>query len=220
MYFQSKDNLTPEEKLLKLIRKDKEKTPVRAVSSEKLKGDKVALDARAVIADSDKAIENPFLFSFVKSVNFSLINSFITLVVIIGTGIFLFTLLYEFPKAKTKVPLIISGEKGELIKERKILPFSYYEQAISKRVLFRGGVKETKEVRVIPKSKNFGQLMQNLKLIGIMTGDNPQAIIENKKENETYFVNNGDYLGEIKVLEIESKKITLEYQGEAASLFL
>jgi len=221
MDFQSKDNLTPEEKLLRLIRKDKKKNSGGLNSGAKLKEGPVAFESSLLTEETDKAIENPFLFSFVKSFNFSLINSFITLAVIVGSAIFIFNLFYEPPNLRAKTQHTISKEKKELIKERKIPSFDYYQQAVSKRVLFRGGSKETsKEVHVIPKSKTFSQLMQNLNLIGIMTGDNLQAIIENKKEKETYFINIGDYLGEIRVLNIEPKKVTLEYQGETASLFL
>jgi len=217
--YNSKDNSAPEEKLLRLIRKDKKILQSKAAKDNSDK-DSSAADSKIAIVDSDKIKESPILFSFIEHINFSFINMLITLFVAISAAIFILTFLSQPIKSGSVLNNVTAGEKNELIQEREILPLEYYQDVISKRVLFRGGQKDTKESQLIPKSKTFSQLLQGLNLIGIMSGDNPRAIIEDKKENQTYFVYRGDYLGEIKVVDIEVKKVTMEYQGETASLFL
>ncbi|MDD4899196.1 MAG: hypothetical protein PHT31_04615 [Candidatus Omnitrophica bacterium] len=49
----------------------------------------------------------------------------------------------------------------------------------------------------------------NYKLVGIMWSDNPQAMIEDTKEQKTYLLGNGDQLGQVKVKKIFRDKVVI-----------
>lgn len=62
------------------------------------------------------------------------------------------------------------------------------------------------------------EITGNLNLLGIITGDNNQAIIEDKNLKKTFFLYKGDLLGEFKVYDIKSNMVILEYKGEKIEL--
>ncbi|MDD2752185.1 MAG: hypothetical protein PHN59_03565, partial [Candidatus Omnitrophica bacterium] len=49
----------------------------------------------------------------------------------------------------------------------------------------------------------------NYKLVGIMWSDNPQAMIEDTKEQKTYLLGNGEQLGQVKVKKIFRDKVVI-----------
>jgi len=76
------------------------------------------------------------------------------------------------------------------------------------------GADEKVTTRKIPKEEILG----NLNLLGIITGDNNQAIVEDKTLKKTFFLYKGDSLGELKVYDIKEGGVILEYQGEKIEL--
>ena len=62
------------------------------------------------------------------------------------------------------------------------------------------------------------EILGNLNLLGIITGDNNQAIIEDKTLKKTFFLYKGDLLGELKVYDIKDSVVILEYKGEKIEL--
>jgi hypothetical protein len=62
------------------------------------------------------------------------------------------------------------------------------------------------------------EILGNLNLLGIITGDNNQAIIEDKTLKKTFFLYKGDLLGELKVYDIKDSVVILEYRGEKIEL--
>lgn len=60
--------------------------------------------------------------------------------------------------------------------------------------------------------------VKNLNLLGVVTGDNNQAIIEDKGSNKTYFFYKGDNFREFKVLDIKGNEVILEYKGDKIEL--
>jgi hypothetical protein len=64
-----------------------------------------------------------------------------------------------------------------------------------------------------------GEILNNFNLLGIITGDNNQAIIEDKILKKTFFLYKGDSLGELlKVYDIKDSVVILEYNGEKIEL--
>ena len=61
-------------------------------------------------------------------------------------------------------------------------------------------------------------LVKNLNLLGIITGKENQAIVEDKKSKKTMFLYKGDSLGEFTVYDIKEKGIVLDYNGEKIEL--
>lgn len=71
---------------------------------------------------------------------------------------------------------------------------------------------QDKDVEVKKASKE--EIIGNLNLLGIITGDNNQAIIEDKALKKTFFLYKGDSLGELTVYDIKDNMVILEYKGE------
>ncbi len=62
------------------------------------------------------------------------------------------------------------------------------------------------------------EMLQDLNLLGVITGDDNQAIIEDKKTKRTFFLYKGDNFREFKVDDIKEGSVTLDYQGERIDL--
>lgn len=108
------------------------------------------------------------------------------------------------------------------VKEEKTAagkPFSYYEDIIKKRDLFKGIVLPEKKNRKTL-SQTASELLANYSLKGILSENNPQAIIEDKKTKQTYFLGKGDSLGEFLIEEINEGKITLDLKGQKVEMSL
>jgi type II secretory pathway component PulC len=63
-------------------------------------------------------------------------------------------------------------------------------------------------------------LIKDLNLLGIVSGENPQVVIEDKKNQQTYYLNKDQFLGEMKVADIQENKVILEYKDKRAELHL
>ena len=108
------------------------------------------------------------------------------------------------------------------VKEEKTVearPFSYYEDIIKKRGLFKGiAPPEKKNKKTL--SQTASELLAGYSLKGILIEDTPQAIIEDKKTKQTYFLNQGDSLGKFLIEEIKEGKITLDLEGQKIEMSL
>ena len=64
------------------------------------------------------------------------------------------------------------------------------------------------------------ELVKDLNLLGIVSGDAPQAVIEDKKNQQTYYLTKGQFIDEMQVCDIQENKVILEYKGKHAELHL
>ena len=101
----------------------------------------------------------------------------------------------------------------------KSRPFSYYNDIIGKHQLFKiiGG-QEGKTQKTSPGAPLAAELLKNYSLIGVVGGDDPQAIIEDKKAKQTYYLKKGQPLGEYKIRNIQDGRVILENDGQTAEL--
>jgi len=107
--------------------------------------------------------------------------------------------------------------------EEEVVPYSTYAEAIGKRELFKPPKAEVVKSKADPstqKTEPASDKLKNLSLIGIMGGEQPQAIIEDKKDKKTYFLNKGQTISEMKVDDILKDKIILDFEGEKFELVL
>ncbi|MFH1854067.1 MAG: hypothetical protein ABH815_02020 [Candidatus Omnitrophota bacterium] len=80
---------------------------------------------------------------------------------------------------------------------------------------------DVEDVNIVPEKKpsvSKEDVLKNLNLLGIVAGDDNQAIIEDLESKKTHFLYTGDNLGEYKVLDIKDNKVLLEYKGEKIEL--
>jgi type II secretory pathway component PulC len=98
-------------------------------------------------------------------------------------------------------------------------PLSFYLDAVNKRKLFGGSA--AKQAKIAgAEDVNISQIASNFNLSGIIAGDTPKAIIEDKKAQKSYFLKEGESIGEVKLNKIGDGKVILEYRGAGFELAL
>lgn len=214
--------MTPEEKLLHLIRRSDKKVPKikQADQAVPVKDKEPVKPLPPPHFNVPEFKQGKNILSGISPGIFTFINRLILFMVLAAFLLFLFD-LYSSPKdiSKSSFPLRPQPEKISL-KEKEIKPYSYYQQEVSKRNIFGGGSSESKVSRAIPTGITFKELVKDLRILGIVSGDKPQVIIEDTKLTKTYFLYTGDYLGDIKIEAINPDSVELEFKGEKINLFL
>lgn len=133
---------------------------------------------------------------------FTKVNTMLIGLIVIIMGIFLtdiFTSEYNIPELSVDFP----EQKDE------ILP---------KPIEFEDDIKVTEIIPEKQVSISKEDAVKNLNLLGIVTGDNNQAIIEDRQSKETRFFYKGDNFREFKILDIKDSEVILEYKGERIEL--
>jgi hypothetical protein len=93
----------------------------------------------------------------------------------------------------------------------KIQPLSVYETAIQKNSLF--GNVSTSSGATVTKT-NIAELIKDYRLKGVITGADPEAIIEDARTQKSMFVKKGDSLGEVQVKEIREGVVVFQSGDE------
>lgn len=102
----------------------------------------------------------------------------------------------------------------------QIPPFSYYADIISRGALLKTSLpRETRDGEMPAKIAPL-ELLKGYTLAGVITGENPQAIVEDKTSKKAYFLNKGQYLGDFKIDDIMEGKVILELKGQRFELSL
>lgn len=228
-------DLPPEERLLRLIkgRHKKEKPSTEETKPEaQLKSPTESSSAKKETPLVKPSIERKFtplgivtkgkrLDPF-KTAVFLLIGFFI-----IGVFYFAFQLF-----GKRQEPVIINieelippEEKREAGKkpaaEEKIAVKEEEEEKIPSEMRELFGAPVTRETpSIIEKGPSIIELAKNLVLVGVITGDSPQAIIQDKKTRQTFYAYEGESVLEFKIKKIEKATVILERDDETLKLSL
>lgn len=205
------DNITPEEKLLRLIRGEKKVKPKPSTPLQ-IKEEKDLVSSKVEIKRS---------FSWLARINKASLKKAIFAALIISCTYLFINLLYPFLAPKKLNISKIGREQAKETEADQIYgskPLDYYLSVGKNRQLFvSAGVGESAEQ---PASIAGPDLMKNLTLVGIAAGDNPQAIIEDKKLLKTYYVSKGQMIDQFKVENILEGKIILSHGGQVYELSL
>ena len=237
------EHLSPEERLLQLIRRRPKKE--EAASPEKARPPSETPEASKAKPPVAEKVLRPFrggnflrkkkeavrffpgsgegeVLSFFKKVNRILGIGFGGLLLLFGVT-FAWgkwhhetqDLLEETVRSAKQRPGMVKPVLGE---ETSRKPYTYYAEDIEKRNIF--GPSLYTEAPNAPGEPALKESVKDLNLLGIVSGKNPQAIIEDKKEGKTHFVNKGDSIGLLRVEEIAEDKVILNYRGEHVDLVL
>lgn len=202
------DKLTPEEKLLRLIRKDK-----KAIDAAGKNISRNSSERKTIISFS--------LISLVRKLPSLLTPKKITLAAFLAACLYLAAnLIYPFLGFKgNNLPQISEKENIALMPEpiEEPKPFEFYLGGIKDRNIFAniGGQLSSK-----PQGDVNIDLTKDISLVGIISGDDPQAVIEDKKSQKTYYLNKGQFIGEMQIEDIQEGKIIIKYRGENFELHL
>jgi len=99
-------------------------------------------------------------------------------------------------------------------------PFSTYESQLSKRDLFQAPQPKVvvPEQPVQPVEEQAVQTMEalpeHLKIVGIVVGEPTEVIIEDTKAQQTFFVREGENMGDFAMQRSGEDKIIIKYQGQ------
>lgn len=191
---------SPEDRLLGLIKGKHRKNP----------------DIKKEIFVKNKALRP--LFS--DSVNAVLIIMSILLAGYLGYN-FLFPVhrnvdrLIESAGTSPLVRDIIEKETASL--EPPAEDYSAYSKVIKERELFTAPAGE--EITGEPKAPDI-DISKRFNLVGIIAGDDPQAIIEDTEAKKTHYLYEGQSLNGVTVTEISEGKVILGYGGQEVILVL
>lgn len=184
--------ITPEEKLLRLIKQDKKDGSKPKIGLLIHRG----------------------RFPLLKLIYFGLIP-ILAIVFLIFLWDFL-VLQNRIAKIETSVPKEQLTEPIEAQLTRELPSLPEIEELVQKKSIFAPDTESPSSVnKEISKEGPSGS---NLKLLGVITGIKPQAIIEDSNLKRTHFLYKGDTFGEYKVIQIKEGKVILEHRGEEIEL--
>lgn len=109
-----------------------------------------------------------------------------------------------------------TGTPNYILSKEQIKPFEFYARNMNQRQLFGSPVKNNADIALIATA----DALKELTLVGIISGANPQAIIEDKKTAKIYYVTKGQLVGGYHVEDIQEGKIILNYNGQKYELYI
>jgi len=210
-----KDNISPEERLLRLI-KGQKKGPQTAVGASGIKP--VSPEGLSAQSLSGRAAAGNFAGT--KRRFFSGEN-ILKAVLFAGCLYLVFAFVYPmFGFGKITASRTNPVDLLELEKKAQtgFKPFDFYLDGIKGRQIFseKYGQSSLGATGTVMGS----ELLKDINLMGIISGDTPQAIIEDKKAQKTFYVSEGEFIGQFQVEDIQDGKVTLTYQGQRFDLYL
>lgn len=197
-----KENILPEEKLLKLIRKD-----------TKNKGAGGAPEAGT---EKAAALTGRLKQKYLVHLN---IRSVVFIFFVFSCVYFLWSITYPligFKKINAGNIPLGRNTAFRATAHLEIKPFQYYRDGIANRQIFKiaSGVSDA------PVNVPKVEAIRDFSLVGIISGKNPQAIVQDSKTQKTYYLNKGQAIGEYSVEDILPDKIILNSAGQRYELFL
>lgn len=218
-----KDGISPEERLLRSIKTPKnrniENSSRQITSSEK--NTVVSPEIPAIATKKD--VKKITILNFkAKYVTIFSVRNIIIYILVIALLYLISSLAYSIVSIKTfKMPVIVSSRKiprEEKIQEKKEIPsLEFYSKEIENRQIFNSpaAAQENKAGAAVT-----NDLLKNLNLVGIIAGENPQAIIEDKKAQKTYYLRKGQFIEEYEIIDIREGKVVLINNGQKYELYL
>jgi hypothetical protein len=73
---------------------------------------------------------------------------------------------------------------------------------------------------IVPVKTGIEELSQDLSLIGVVTTGEPEAILKDKRLNQTYFLKRHQKIRDLEVKEVRRGSIVLKYKDEEKEIFL
>lgn len=100
-------------------------------------------------------------------------------------------------------------------------PLDYFTAQTGSRNIFAPAAKEEAQAAApVEQGPKLEEVKSQLSLLGVVGGAAPQAIIEDKRTQKTYFLNKGSTFDDIEVGDILENKVILIYKGKQFELIL
>jgi type II secretory pathway component PulC len=211
--------ISPEEKLLRLIRgKDEKKSNDKTAFTESLSVKKkahIGLESFKPVKKYLKLRISPFL-------KFKTLNIFLFF---LSVALLIYSLIEFLSPIKGRIkkisrPIKAQEQKVAEFKISQSKDYDYYHQQFAKRDIFNAPLLAAK-TDFTNLNANIKEALKNLKLVGIVLDDeSPEVVIEDKRTKTTYFLHKGESLDSLEVKEIQDSKVILIYSGEEFELEL
>jgi hypothetical protein len=235
------NEFSPEEKLLHLI-KGKQNSAVPAQSKAvPPAAQAIPQEAGQIAPGSDKVLEEkthkiPQKIKTAFNANYLILGAFIVLVLLAGYFIFN-ALIYKEDREVENLKLLIKSfsereEPGEFEaekaptekkeasnNEKPVSSFEDYQKLLNKKTIFAPPARSSSKAKAI-EGPGLRDLVKGLSLVGIIPGDQPQVIIEDKRNGQTLFLKKGEMIDSIRVKDILSGRVILEFNDETVTLSL
>ena len=105
------------------------------------------------------------------------------------------------------------------VPDKPAASFEDYQKLINAKSIFAPPVVQTGKA-VAQEGPGLNELIKDLRLVGIMPGEMPQAIIEDRKNNQTLFLKEGDMINDIEIKSILAGRVVLARNDETVTLSL
>jgi type II secretory pathway component PulC len=210
-----KTTFTPEEKLLRLIRKKKNKDKPFSHIRLKVKGFLTAVYWR--IKTFFKKRKTQFHLRPLKYIN-QFLSIMVILLVFYGVKIIYSlpgqTLLSHAGPERT----LMNKVNENILENKKGRSLSFYMRRIrGKRIfkIYQSQKPKIKEKIKEEKKPTLKELTKNLILSGIVFDEGrPEAIIKDGSKKQTFFLHQGDSIDDFKIEEILNNAVIVSYKGE------
>jgi len=208
-----KDYIPPEEKLLKLIKNSKKQgnddkpVPLSSLNAQ----------------ETNPAYKTSAGFSFIlKYFSFPNIRNLIYFIFAFSLAYLIISFAYPWFGFKNIASLPV---KQEIIPDLKLKtnlqtkPFESYLSSIRARRIFGNTTGTETSAPTALSTDTKAALIEQMTVIGIISGENYQAVIEDKKLQKTFSVVKGQSIGEFQVVDIQNNKVVLDYAGRKYELY-
>ncbi|MBU1863579.1 MAG: hypothetical protein KKH94_07960 [Candidatus Omnitrophica bacterium] len=111
----------------------------------------------------------------------------------------------------TKIDYTIQGENTPLVVYETLKNLADYKKEVSSRELFRPFIFSQKKSVTI---ETIDDITKDLILVGVVSVDNKEAIVKNRRTMQTYFVSVGSRIGELTIVDITGNTIEVGYKQE------
>ena len=208
------DEISPEEKLLKLITKKKAE-PTETVAQTLSTPDEAPIL-------SYQPVSTPPPSSALDGTWWRLLIVVLTSLCACAAFILIYQILLNQPLLP--YPSLAKYSSMDTIFGSKKIDTQTDEQmiarAFSKPELFKTYVKPIKVRTKKQKSVSIEDLLKSLFVVGIISGEKPQAIIEDRKSGQLHYVFTGDQIGDLEIIDVNNDKVLIRYGDEEAQLTL
>ena len=235
------NEFSPEEKLLHLIKGKQNPVVPAASKAEEPAAQAIPREAEQVRPISDKVPveeihKNEKKLKTVFNVNYLILGAFI--IIILLAGYFIFNaLIYKGDQevedlklliesfSEVEVPEEFGAEKAPITKkaaadsEKAVSSFEDYQKLLNKKTIFAVPARSDSKVKEV-KGPSIHDLVKDLSLVGIIPGNYPQVIIEDKRNGQTLFLKEGETINNMRVKDILSGRVILERNDETVTLSL
>lgn len=198
--------ISSEEKLLNFIRR---KNPLSPSKEKKASSGK----------DSDFAAKAGYVKGSVYFLK--LLNKFLGLLAVIFIGYLVYKGFVINQNESVDLPVMSVPEteiRAVTPASYQIKPLSYYTDLIDQRDIFNTSFEKPKAEKSVVAVLQTIDPMKNLRLVGVVLAETPQAIVEDLDAKETVFLAKGDAIKEMVLEDIQETKIILNYQGQRFEL--